>query len=272
MIPSIPYLCHSCSRLTYGWMTPLFTLANKRSLVQGDLYGVAAEDDVVAISGAFERILADRLADPARYKNPVRSALWAQFRWPFIRAGILKLCNSTLNFAPSLLLWQLLEAIQSGGDGIDWHGFAYAGIMFAAMTIRTVIENSYFQQVTKVGFHCRSALSTAVYRKALRMSPVARQDTPVGQIVNLMQLDAQRIDTLIQQLHTSWDSWYQIAGYMAILGLFLGPSCLAGLLCMVLLMPVQGLIMARMQTLRRAITIVNDQRIKVTNEVLQVRD
>ena len=56
---------------------------------------------------------------------------------------------------------------------------------------------------------------------------------------------------------------------MAILGVFLGYASLAGLLCMILLMPIQGFIMGRMQTLRRAITIVNDQRIKVTNEVLQ---
>ena len=130
-------------------------------------------------------------------------------------------------------------------------------------------ENAYFQAVTKVGFHCRTALSTSVYRKALRMSPVARQDTPVGTIVNLMQLDAQRIDSLVLQLHTAWDSWYQILGYMLILYYFLGLASLAGLLCMILLIPVQGFVMARMQTLRRAITIVNDQRIKVTNEVLQ---
>ena len=154
-------------------MTPLFTLANKRSLLQSDLFGVAAEDDVAAISARFETILHELLENPKKYKFPVRSALWAQFKWPLIRSGLVKMLNSTLQFAPSLLLWQLLETIQSGGSGSsDWRGFAFAGAMFVAMCARTLTENAYFQAVTKVGFHCRSVLSTAVYRKALRMSPV----------------------------------------------------------------------------------------------------
>lgn len=199
-------------------MTPLFRLANKRSLLQDDLYGVAKEDDVADISARFESLLSDRLGNPSKYRFPVRAALVAQFWWPMTCAGFVKLLNSTLQFIPSLLLWQLLGSIQSStSDSSDWHGFAYAGAMFVAMTARTLTENNYFQAVTKVGFHCRSALSTAVYRKSLRMSPVARQDTPIGTIVNLMQLDAQRIDSLIQMLHVTWDAWYQIAGVSVLL-------------------------------------------------------
>lgn len=40
----------------------------------------------------------------------------------------------------------------------------------------------------------RSLISTAVYRKSLRLSPAARQRSTVGEIVNMMQLDANRLD------------------------------------------------------------------------------
>ena len=43
----------------------------------------------------------------------------------------------------------------------------------------------------KTGVVLRSATITAVYEKALRMSNTARQDTTVGEIVNLMTVDAQ---------------------------------------------------------------------------------
>jgi hypothetical protein len=41
------------------------------------------------------------------------------------------------------------------------------------------------------------------------------------------------------QLHVTWDAVYQIIGYMVLLGLFLGPSCLAGLATMLFFIPVQ---------------------------------
>jgi ABC-type bacteriocin/lantibiotic exporter with double-glycine peptidase domain len=67
----------------------------------------------------------------------------------------------------------------------------------------------------------------------------------------------------------TWDGLYQIAGNMVLLGIYIGPSALAGLGTMLLLIPLNFMSMMRMGTLRRAISKENDSRIKVTNEVLQ---
>lgn len=117
-----------------------------------------------------------------------------------------------MQFAPSLLLYGLLSSLQSGRQSMftnlpPWSGYVFAVAMFVALVVRTCVENAYFHMVMRVGFRIRTALTTAVYRKALRMSPTARQESPVGQIVNLMQLDASRLDTLMNQLHVSWDAW-----------------------------------------------------------------
>lgn len=40
----------------------------------------------------------------------------------------------------------------------------------------------------------RTALTAAVYRKSLRLAPAARQAATTGEVVNLMQLDSQRLE------------------------------------------------------------------------------
>ena len=78
--------------------------------------------------------------------------------------------------------------------------------------------------MVRVGFQMRTALTTSVYRKALRLSPVARQETPTGQIVNLMQLDTNRLDMFMMQLHVLWDGAYQILTNLVLLGIYIGVS------------------------------------------------
>lgn len=50
----------------------------------------------------------------------------------------------------------------------------------------------------------------AVYRKSLRLSPSARQNATVGEIVNYMQIDAGRLETIALSVHTIWDSMFQV--------------------------------------------------------------
>lgn len=201
--PSPEYKASLVSKAMFGWVGPFFTLGNKRPLTQVDLLGVANEDDPQHVSAVFERNLKAKIE--AADATPVKAALIQQFWDPMFKAGCVKFVNSTLQFAPSLLLYGLLSSLQSGGSMFPstptWSGYVFAAAMFVSMCLRTTVENVYFHMVVRVGFRIRTALTTAVYRKALRMSPIARQETPVGQIVNLMQLDASRLDTLMLQLH-----------------------------------------------------------------------
>jgi ATP-binding cassette subfamily C (CFTR/MRP) protein 1 len=259
------------SKIFFQWVNSFFVIGNKRPLEVSDLFKLAFEDDVATVSNAFELRLAEKLKNGT--PQPVRASIVEQFKKPMIIAGIVKFFNSTSQFGPPLLLNGLLNAIadRSSADPQHpvWVGYAYALGLCSIMVLRVLIENNYFHRVMRVGFRIRCALSAAVYRKSLRMSPVARQDTPVGKIVNLMQLDASRLESLTTQIHVIWDSPYQILGYMVLLGVFLGWSALAGLASMVLLIPLQMFFMKRMGRRRQAIAKATDQRVKVTNEALQ---
>ena len=78
--------------------------------------------------------------------------------------------------------------------------------------------------------------------QALTMSNEARRTTTVGEIVNLMSVDAQRLQDATGYLWMTWSAPLQIAIAVAMLWSLLGAAVLAGLAVMVLVIPVNGVI------------------------------
>ena len=88
-------------------------------------------------------------------------------------------------------------------------------------------------------------------------------------MVNLMQVDATKVEMFMLQLHGLWDGLFQIAGYMSILGSLLGWTCLLGLLLIVVAIPIMGKVTGKMFGLNRSMVKYTDERVKTANEALQ---
>jgi ATP-binding cassette subfamily C (CFTR/MRP) protein 1 len=261
------------SHIFFTWVNDLFRAGNVKgsSLKLTDILPLSDVDEPKAISATFERYIKEN-TEEKHLPNPVTAAVRSQFFAPMARAGAVKFVNSTLQFLPPILLnffLQYLQEAQAGTARNAWEGYVWGCALFVAMSLRTLTENNYFHRVVRVGYQLRMAITTAVYRKALRLSPVARQEVPVGQIVNLMQQDASKLDGMCMQFHVIWDGLYQICGYMALLLYYIGPAALAGMLVMIILIPINIVMMVTMAKYRRAIVKHNDSRIKITNEALQ---
>jgi len=72
----------------------------------------------------------------------------------------------------------------------------------------------------------------------MRLSATARQDSTTGEIVNLMSVDAQRfMDCMTCAINNLWSAPLQILVAFGLLWYILGPSVLAGVALMVLLIP-----------------------------------
>ena len=83
------------------------------------------------------------------------------------------------------------------------------------------------------------------------MSNEARKASTVGEIVNLMSVDAQRLQDVTGYLWMIWSAPLQIIIAVYLLWGILGPSVLAGLAVMILLIPVNGV----MATLQRKLQV-----------------
>lgn len=150
----------------------------------------------------------------------------------------------------------------------EWKGYFYACLLFITATIQTLVLAQYFNRMFIVGMRIRTALVAAIYRKALRMSNAAKKESTVGEIVNLMSVDAQKFIDLTAYLNMIWSAPLQIILALYFLWDVLGPSVLAGLAVMIILIPINGYIANRVKVLQIKQMKNKDERVKLMNEVL----
>lgn len=96
---------------------------------------------------------------------------------------------------------------------------------------------------------------TVLSSKALLISNDARKESTVGETVNLMSADAQRFNDVTNFIHLLWSCPLQIVLSIIFLWLELGPSVLAGVVVMVLMVPINGFIAAKARSFQVSINL-----------------
>lgn len=150
----------------------------------------------------------------------------------------------------------------------QWKGYLYAALLFATAALQTLVLSQYFHRMFIVGMRIRTALISAIYRKALRMSNKAKKERTVGEIVNLMSVDAQKFIELTAYINMIWSAPIQIILALYFLWQVLGASVLAGLAVMIFLIPINAVIANRVKNLQIKQMKNKDERVKLMNEVL----
>ncbi len=92
-----------------------------------------------------------------------------------------------MTFVSPQILRLIIQFVDTTNERQEpWKGFLYAFLLFIVASIQTLILAQYFQRMFVVGLRIRTALISAIYRKALIMSNSSRKESTVGEIVNLM--------------------------------------------------------------------------------------
>lgn len=201
-------------------------------------------------------------------KEPSLSiALARSFGGMFMMAALFKVTSDLLGFASPQILKLMIRYTE---DPLEpaWRGYLYAVLLFIAAVVQSLCLHQYWHRCFTVGMRARTAIIAAIYSKALRMSSKARRNTTVGEIVNLMSVDAQRIMDLAPYLHMLWSAPLQIVVALVLLWFTMGPSIFAGFVVMVLLIPLNAIIAILARQLQVTQMMQKDSRIKLMNEVL----
>lgn len=149
-----------------------------------------------------------------------------------------------------------------------WKGYFYALLLFFTASVQTLVLAQYFNRMYIIGMRIRSVLVAIIYKKALKISNAARKESTVGEIVNLMAVDAQRFMDLVGYINMIWSAPLQIILSLYFLWQELGPSVLAGLAVMIILIPVNGFIANKVKSLQIKQMKNKDERVKLMNEIL----
>ncbi|XP_015279485.1 PREDICTED: canalicular multispecific organic anion transporter 1 [Gekko japonicus] len=194
-------------------------------------------------------------------------ALMETFAENLLKSVAFKLVYDLLVFVSPQLL-KLMISFVSDQEAYIWHGYLYAVLLFATAQVQTFCLQQYFLLCFNLGMNVRTSLMAAIYKKALTVSNVMRKESTVGETVNLMSADAQRFMDFTNFVHQLWSSPLQIALSIVFLWGELGPSMLAGIGVMVLLLPINAVLVTKARAIQMQNMANKDERLKIMNEIL----
>uniref|UniRef100_A0A2K5U2M2 ABC-type glutathione-S-conjugate transporter n=1 Tax=Macaca fascicularis TaxID=9541 RepID=A0A2K5U2M2_MACFA len=148
-------------------------------------------------------------AQPRPRKPSFLRALLATFGSSFLISACFKLIQDLLSFINPQLLSVLIRFI-SNPTAPSWWGFLVAGLMFLCSMMQSLILQQYYQCIFVTGLKFRTGIIGVIYRKALVITNSVKRASTVGEIVNLMSVDAQRFMDLAPFLNLLWSAPLQI--------------------------------------------------------------
>uniref|UniRef100_A0A8C9T1I6 ABC-type glutathione-S-conjugate transporter n=1 Tax=Scleropages formosus TaxID=113540 RepID=A0A8C9T1I6_SCLFO len=161
----------------------------------------------------------------------------------------------------------LLLGFMRDEDTPLWKGYFYASLMFLLSCLQSLFNHQYMYTCFTVGMRVKTAVMGLVYRKSLIISSAARKTCTVGEIVNLVSADTQKLMDFVVYFNAVWLAPIEITLCLFFLWQHLGPSALAGIATVILIFPLNGFIAKKRSKLQVQMKFM-DGRIKLMNEIL----
>uniref|UniRef100_A0A8P4FVA5 ABC-type glutathione-S-conjugate transporter n=1 Tax=Dicentrarchus labrax TaxID=13489 RepID=A0A8P4FVA5_DICLA len=147
-----------------------------------------------------------------------------------------------------------------------WKGFLFASLLFLLSCLQSVLHHQYMFHCFTVGMRLKTAVMGLVYRKCLLISSAARQQCTLGEIINLVSADTQKLMDFVVYFNCIWVTPIEITLCFYFLWQLLGPPALAGIAAVVLIFPLNGFIAKSVP--QEVQMNFMDGRIKLMNEIL----
>ncbi|KAF4980857.1 hypothetical protein FZEAL_3231 [Fusarium zealandicum] len=306
-LPSREYQAGFFSMLTFQWMDPLMRTGYKRPLEEKDIWTVnptrAIEPLTIKMKESFKKRV--ERGD----KNPLFWSMHETFKFEFWVGGACALYTNIIQVVSPFTLRFLIqfaadayEASQTGGEpphigkGI---GLAF-GITLMQIS-QSLGTNHYIYRGMSVGGQSRGVLIGLIYEKSMLISGRAKAGGALqsnagatvdkehdgkkgkkgkpdasdgtgwgnGRITALQSVDTQRIDQASALFHLTWTSPILCLLTLALLLVNITYSALAGFGLLAIGMPFLTKAIRSLFHRRRAINKITDQRVSLTQEILQ---
>uniref|UniRef100_A0A4W4HDB0 ABC-type glutathione-S-conjugate transporter n=1 Tax=Electrophorus electricus TaxID=8005 RepID=A0A4W4HDB0_ELEEL len=187
---------------------------------------------------------------------------------PYFLSGTLCLVvHDAFMFSIPQVLSLLLGFIRED-DAPLWKGYFYASLLFLFSCLQSVFNHQYMYSCFSVGMRVKTAVMGLVYRKSLVLTSAARRTCTVGEIVNLVSADTQKLMDFVVYFNAVWLAPIEVALCLFFLWQLLGPSALAGITTVILIFPLNGFIAKKRSKLQEIQMKYMDGRIKLMNEIL----
>ncbi|NWW67276.1 MRP6 protein, partial [Ifrita kowaldi] len=287
------------SKITYWWFSGLLWKGSQQALGVHDLWPVRKQDsseEIVAWAerewekchsrtqqkmesatfkkgqktetGIAEAEETEALLQPKHSQSgPLLKMLWSMFGTYFLLSTVCLVICDVFLFSTPKLLSLFLKFIEDQAAP-SWLGYFYAFSMFLLGCLQTVFEQRYMYMCLVLGLRLRTALTGLVYRKILVMSNASRKAATIGETVNLVSVDVQKLMDLIIYFNGTWLAPIRIVICFVFLWQLLGPSALTAIAVFLFLLPLNFVITKKRSQFQETQMKHKDERAKLTNAIL----
>ncbi|NXT66265.1 MRP1 protein, partial [Chaetops frenatus] len=287
------------SKITYWWFSGLLWKGSQQALGVDDLWPVRKQDsseEIVAWaerewkqchsrtqqkmeSATFEKGqktetgIAEAeetealLQSKQNQSGPLLRMFWSMFGTYFLLSTVCLVICDVFLFSTPKVLSLFLKFIEDQAAP-SWLGYFYAFSMFLLGCLQTLFEQHYMYMCLVLGLRLRTALTGLVYRKILVMSNASRKAATIGEIVNLVSVDVQKLMDLIIYFNGTWLAPVRIIICFVFLWQLLGPSALTAIAVFLFLLPLNFMITKKRSQFQEIQMKHKDERAKLTNAIL----
>jgi hypothetical protein len=160
-------------------------------LTQQDLYRTPKSIEAALLNRQFWSVY-------KQTNQNLRRTLWILVRKTFIPAGLCQLFALTAQISIPMCVMKLLQALESEGSG-DSKNIVYVVAIFVLYIINALCTHRYQLLSYQSGILLRTAVTCAIYDKALNLSPKGRMGLTNGSITNLVASDTQKLFEVMQE-------------------------------------------------------------------------
>jgi ATP-binding cassette subfamily C (CFTR/MRP) protein 1 len=290
------------SKAFFMWCSPLirtaFTKTREGGMEESDLYELAAGQDAISIGAAVRANWNEQMVLP-KGERSMTATFWplvstnvkaaivlqamqagSQLCGPQIMKAMLTWCGEVYVCqmaaeTPSPMLQYCGPGNFMNRDGecdscpADWYSGWVIVVLFALNTATGGFLKSHsMMNMLTAGINCKTAASTLIFDKALRMSAKGRAGTDQGTAVNLVANDAEKL--MMGMFVIAMAASFPI---LIIVGLYqlyeeIQGAAFAGVGTMLLLFLSLGKVMGKLGMLEGMRMMYADKRVKLTNEVI----
>ena len=275
------------NRLYFSWCTPLIFKGFRNPITSKELWDLLPDLKTAEVTKPFDKdyyieqnIQTKTTFTPKKKeesetpnviftpKKSVLPSLIKTFGPTFFMGSALKLCADLLSlYTPTIMKMMIAFAEDVDSDG-DWKGYFYGFFLLATVSLQSIILNQYFEKMFVLGLKMRTALISAVYRKALNVTQSTKKDSSIGEIVNIMSVDVQRFMDLLPYLNMLWSAPLQIVISAYFMYVELGVATFVGMGILFATMPLNFFLGKYMRSFQVTQMKLKDKRIKAMNEIL----
>lgn len=252
------------SKITFQWLNQLFQRGRIQKLELHHIPPIPQSETANDASSLLEESLRKQKTEATSLPKVIIHAVWKPLALNAAFAGV----NTIASYVGPFLITNFVNFLSGKHDDSSYHyGLVLACVFLFAKTVESLTQRLWYFGANRIGIRVRSALTVLIYKRSIAIKFAGPSS---GIIINMINVDVERIGDFFLYIHGIWLLPVQVALALVILYKNLGADpALAALFSTIFVMVSNTPLANRQERFHSMIMEAKDARIKATSETLK---